>query len=169
MSSFFLNEPLPIRKSTAITIWEENSDKERETMEAIFLLLKNKRTVKLVILAILTLVLGVVVYIEYFSHTPPPEGAFRIVKCTGCGDQTVKQVKDINDPGCICGKCGKPLGYAFKCDVCDFEFPVIPVDKPPAGEMAKMKTMGKFNYVLKIRKCPNCGSTSTTPISVGKK
>ncbi len=51
----------------------------------------------------------------------------------------------------------------------DFEFPVIPVDKPPAEEMAKMKTMGKFNYVLQSRKCPNCGSIRTTPISVENK
>jgi ribosomal protein S27E len=138
-------------------------------METLSLMMKNRGATRLAVLAVLTILLGVVVYIEYFSRTPPPEGAFRVVKCSGCGDQTVKQVKDINDPKCICGKCGKALGYAFKCDNCDFEFPVIPVDKPPAGEMTKMKTMGKFNYVLQIRKCPNCGSTSTTPISVEKK
>ena len=134
--------------------------------------MKNKRVMKIVMLGVLTIVLAVVVYIEFLSRTPPPEGALRIVKCSGCGDQVVKRIKDINDrrdPKCTCGKCGKPLGYAFKCEDCDFEFPVIPVDKPPAGEVAKMKTMGKFNYVLQMRKCPNCGSTRTNPISVVKK
>ena len=141
-------------------------------MEILLQLIKNKRVVNLVILAILTIVLGVVVYVEYFSRTPPPEGAFRVVKCSGCGDQSVKQIKDISDrsdPKSICGKCKKPLGYAFKCGDCDFEYPVIPVDKPPVEEILKMKTMGKFNYVLQTRKCPNCGSIRTTPISVENK
>jgi predicted RNA-binding Zn-ribbon protein involved in translation (DUF1610 family) len=135
-------------------------------------MIKNKRAINPVILAILTIVLGVVVYLQYFSGTPPPEGALRVVKCSGCGNKSVNQIKDINDrndPRCICAKCRKPLGYAFKCDDCDFEFSVIPIDKPPAGEMAKMKTMGKFTYVLQMRKCPNCGSTRTTPVSVESK
>ncbi|MFA6292801.1 MAG: hypothetical protein WC637_13520 [Victivallales bacterium] len=134
--------------------------------------MKHKRVMKIVLLGVLTVVLIVVVYIQFLSRTPAPEGALRVVKCSVCGDQVVKMIKDINDKSdtrCTCGKCGKPLGYAFKCDDCDFEFPVIPVDKPPAEEMAKMKTMGKFTYVLQMRKCPNCGSTRTTPMSVEKK
>ena len=141
-------------------------------MEMFLQLIKNKRVVNLVVLAILTIILGIVVYGKYFSSTPLPEGAFRVVKCSGCGDQSVKQIKDINDsrdPKCICGKCKKPLGYAFKCEDCDFEYPVIPVDKAPTAEILKMKTMGKFNYVLQTRKCPNCGSIRTTPISVENK
>lgn len=141
-------------------------------METLLQMMKNKNAVKIVILSVLTIVLASIVYVDYFSRTPPPEGALRVVKCSGCGDQGVKMIKDINDrrdPKCICGKCKKPLGYAFKCDNCDFEYPVIPVEKPPAGEMAKMKTMAKFTYVLQERKCPNCGSVSTTPISVEKK
>jgi len=141
-------------------------------MNVFFRLMKSKRTIMPVILAILTIVFGLILYIDYFSLIPQPEGALRVVKCSGCGDKSVNQIKDINDrrnPKCTCVKCGKPLGYAFKCDDCDFEFPVIPVDKPPAEEMAKMKTMGKFAYVLQMRKCPNCGSTRTTPISVENK
>jgi ribosomal protein S27E len=141
-------------------------------MEMLLQLIKNKRKVNLVILAVLTLVLVVLVCAQYFSSTPQPEGAFRVVKCSGCGDQGVKQIIDVDDrsdPKCTCGKCGKALGYAFKCDNCDFEFPLIPIDRPSASEMSKMKTMGKFKYVLQTRKCPNCGSTSTTPISVENK
>lgn len=133
--------------------------------------MKNKRAVKIVILGILTIVFGVVVYIEYFSRTPPPEGSLRVVKCSGCNEKSVNLIKDISDshdPKCTCKKCGKPLGYAFKCEECEFEFPVIPIDKPPTGEMSKMKTMAKFNYVLQVRKCPNCGSTRTNAISVEK-
>ncbi|MFA6568865.1 MAG: hypothetical protein WCS96_11685 [Victivallales bacterium] len=141
-------------------------------MEMILALVKNRRVISLAILAILAIVLGVVVYIQYFSRTPPPEGALRVVKCSSCGDQGVKLIKDINDrhdPRCTCGKCGKLLGYAFKCDECDFEFPVFPINKAPSGGMSKMKTMDTFNYVLQMRKCPNCGSTETTPISVESK
>ena len=151
----------------ASMIWGEN-----KKMEILLKLLKNKRVVNIAILAILTIVLAVVVYVEYFSRTPPPEGALRVVKCSGCNEQSVKMIKDINDrsdPKCTCGKCGKPLGYAFKCEDCDFEFPVIPVDKNTNGEFSKMKTMGKFNYVVQTRKCTNCGSTRTYPISVDKK
>ena len=64
-------------------------------MEMLLQLIKNKRVLNIVILAILAIVLGIVVYTVYFSRTPPPEGAFRVVKCSGCGDQSVKQIKDI--------------------------------------------------------------------------
>ncbi len=141
-------------------------------MEMLLQLMKNKRVLKIVMLGVLTIVLIVVVYIQFLSRTPPPEGALRVVKCSVCGDQVVKMIKDINDRSdsrTVCGKCGKQIGYAYKCTDCDFEFSVIPVDKPPTGEMAKMKTMGKFNYVLQTSKCTNCGSTSTTPMSVVKK
>ena len=136
------------------------------------MLFKNRRVINIIALAILTIVLCVVVYIQYFSATPPPEGAFRVVKCPGCGAQYEKMIKDINDSrdaNSICSKCKKPLGYAYKCDDCDFEFPVIPAAKPSASEISKMKTMGKLKYVLQARKCPNCGSTSTVPISVKSK
>ena len=134
--------------------------------------MKNKRVMKFAMLGVLSIVLIVVVYIQFLSRTPSPEGALRVVKCSACGDQVVKRIKDINDSRdsrTVCAKCSKPMGYAYKCNDCDFEFPVIPVDKPPAAEMAKMKTMGKFNYVLQMSKCPNCGSTRTTPMSVVKK
>ena len=127
--------------------------------------------ISLALLGILTIVLGVVVYAQYFSRSAPPEGALRVVKCSACGEQNVKLIKDINDkhdPKCSCGKCGKKLGYAFKCDECDFEFPVIPVEKPSAVEISKMKTMSKFTYALQVQKCPNCGSIQTTAISVQK-
>lgn len=141
-------------------------------MEMILQLIKSKRAINIVVLAVLSVILGAVIYIEYFSRTPPPEGALRVVKCSGCGDKCVNLIKDINDrrdPKCACVKCGKPLGYAFKCDDCDFEFPLIPLDKPSVEEIGKMKTMGKFNYVLQTRKCVNCGSIRTTPISVESK
>ena len=141
-------------------------------MEAFLRLIKNRNVINIAILGILAIIMVVVVYIVYFSHSPPPEGALRVVKCTGCGEKSVNLIKDINDshdPKCICGKCGKPLGYAFKCEVCDFEYPVIPLDKQVAVEISKMKTMGKFKYVLQTRKCTNCSATSTNPMSVEKK
>ena len=140
-------------------------------MGLIFGIIRHRRVIKFSILGALIIVLGVVVYVQYFSRTPPPEGALRIVKCAACGDRSVKLIKDINDrhdPKCVCGKCGKPVGYAFKCDNCDFEFPVIPEDKPFPEATSKMKTMGKFKHVLQLRKCLNCGSTQTHPMSVEK-
>ena len=140
-------------------------------MGLIFGLIKNKRVISIAVLGILIIVLGIVVYIQYFSRTAPPEGSLRVVKCSSCGEQGVKLIKDINDkhdPKCSCGKCGKKLGYAFKCDECDFEFAIIPDDKPLPDAISKMKTMGKFKYILQQRKCPNCGSIQTTAISVQK-
>ncbi len=141
-------------------------------MGMMFWLIKNKRFISLAVLGILITVLGIVVYVQYFSRPAPPGGALRVVKCADCGDKSVKLImKDINDkqdPKCTCGKCGKKLGYAFKCDECDFEFPVIPVEKPSSVEISKMKTMGKFTYALQVQKCPNCGSIQTTAISVQK-
>lgn len=141
-------------------------------MEMLLEFIKNKRVRNPVILAMLAIVLSVVVYKQYFSSTPAPEGALRVVKCSGCGDQTVKLIKDINDkrdPKCICAKCRKPLGYAFKCEDCDFEYSVIPDGKLSAEEISKLKTMGKFNYVMQGRKCPNCSSIRTRAISVESK
>ena len=136
-------------------------------MDIILKILRDKKKRDKILVVVLSIVLIITVYVNFFRHTHIPEGADRVVICNECGDKTVKLIKDIADDkeaGCKCGKCGGRYGYGFKCEDCSFEWALIPPNNPPAVQ--KLKTMGKFQYALELQKCPNCSSTRTYPISV---
>ncbi|HCE42911.1 MAG TPA: hypothetical protein DET40_05140 [Lentisphaeria bacterium] len=128
---------------------------------------RNKRN--MLVVSILVIVLAVAVYIQFIYEPPAVEGALRVVRCPDCDTQSVQRIKDISDTKDAhnkCHACGKMVGYAFKCEDCDREFSMVPVEKLPPEGVAKMRTMGKFTYALQMQKCPNCGSIRTRPISV---
>jgi len=129
---------------------------------------KNKILRNWVIFAVLGFICSIILYLQFFSHTPHPPGADRIVFCTSCNAKYTKRILDINDmndANNFCPKCNKKLEYGWKCQDCDFEFPlrknILPVEK--------LKTMDKFRAVTAMRKCPNCDSEKTFPLSVAKK
>ncbi len=141
-------------------------------LRKIFEFISNRNLRNRIILSLLVVIFCVVCYIQFFSGKAPEEGELRAVKCSECGHQAVKKIKDINDthdPLTHCEKCGKSVGYAYKCENCDFEFSLIPAPIPPPKDIKKMKTMAKFEYALEGMKCPNCGSTQTHPILVESK
>jgi len=134
-------------------------------------LITNRRIRNSIILGMLLIVLCWALYKQLFPGTKPEQGAIRVVKCTDeeCKHSAVKKIMDIgnkHDPNCVCEKCGKPVGYSFKCEDCDYEFAYIPVEVPPPKELKKLKTMGKFQFAQDLQKCPNCGSTRTYPMPV---
>ncbi len=133
------------------------------------LIFSNWRNIKYLITAILAIVLVVTVYIQFLSVPRAEAGALRLLQCPECEHKAVKRVKDINDtnePATHCEKCNKQVGYAYKCEDCDREFSVVPVDRPSPEDLAKLKTMAKFQYSLQMYKCPNCGSIRTHPMSL---
>ncbi len=129
----------------------------------------NRRIRNYTIVSVLFAVLVITVYIQFFSAPPSNEGCLRYVECKECEHKAVKKIKDITDPNekaTHCEKCSKQVGFVFKCEDCDREFPVVPLDRPKPEDFAKMRTMGKFQFALEINKCPNCGSVRTHPMSI---
>jgi hypothetical protein len=128
--------------------------------------LKEKKRIKIIVLIVLFLILAVIIYFQLFHYTPPPEGALRMTMCPQCKEIIVKRIidiSDVNEKACLCEKCKVHLGYAYKCEDCQREFPVNPIFKPMSEKA--VKTMGKFKYITEQEKCPNCGSTRTRPIN----
>jgi len=128
---------------------------------------RNKRnTLGIIVLAA---ILAATVYIQFFYKPDLSEGALRVVRCPDCDTQGVQKIKDLadpKDPNNKCHACGKLVGYAFKCEDCDKEFSMLPIERVPPEGVAKMRTMGKFQYALQVQKCPNCGSIRTRAVSV---
>ncbi len=125
------------------------------------------------VLAIIIFILLVFLLIQFLvSDKTEPAGSLDLVICPKCSEKFVVRIKDISDNSDrsnFCPKCGNRVAYIFKCDDCDYEFPLLPNSLPPPPDL---KTMGKFNYVLNQQKCPNCGSARThqTPVpEQGKK
>lgn len=129
---------------------------------------QKKKQRNYVLLAVLLTILAILVYIQFFLYADPPEGALRVVRCPQCREQFVRLIKtdvsDPNDPACKCPKCRVQLGYAYKCDTCDYEYTMMA--DIPAPKSKELKTMGKFQHILDQMKCPNCKSDKTHPISV---
>ncbi|GEM_PF-2168815 len=138
-------------------------------LKKLFEIVSNRKIRNAFFLTVLAIILCIVCYEEFFSGPAKDEGDMRVVKCAECGHLCVKKIKDINNPNDSinhCEKCGKQLGYAYKCENCDREFSIIPAPLPAPQDIKKMKTMAKFEYALEGMKCPNCGSTQTHPILV---
>jgi len=130
---------------------------------------KNWRVMRYYVLAILAVTFVVTVYMQFFYKPKQEEGALRLIQCQECEHKAVKRIKDIanpNEAATHCEKCGKQVGYAYKCEDCDREFSIIPILQASPENLVKLKTMGKFAYTREMYKCPNCGSVRTRPISV---
>jgi len=135
-------------------------------MKLLSAILMDKKKRNIFILAILFMILGAVIYLQFFNQEKILEGALCVVICPECKEKTIKLIKDINDPNeaaCNCDQCKGKLGYGWKCDDCNYEYAVRDDFKVSTKDM---KTMAKFQLVLDHEKCPNCGSTRTHPISV---
>lgn len=129
-------------------------------------LLADRKKRNVVILTILFVILGTVIYFQFFNQEKIQEGALCVVMCPECKDKTIKRIKDINDPhesACNCDSCHGKLGYGWKCEDCGYEYAVRSEFKASVKEM---KTMAKFQLALEHEKCPNCASTRAHPISV---
>ena len=129
-------------------------------------ILADRKKRKIVVLAVLFAILCAVVYLQFFCQEKIQEGALTVVICPECKDKSIKRIKDINDPAevaCNCNLCKGKLGYGWKCEDCNYEYPIKDGFK---ASTRQMKTMAKFQLVLDHEKCPNCGSTRTHPISV---
>jgi DNA-directed RNA polymerase subunit RPC12/RpoP len=88
-------------------------------------------------------------------------GTLRAMMCVRCLNKEVRRVKELKK--CRCSKCGGQLGFAYKCDVCDKEFPVIL--KPIKGKTKH----SEIQFMLTVQKqCPNCNSQKTHPLSVSE-
>ena len=116
------------------------------------------------ILAVLSLITACIIVkriLERGEDVAQPAGALTCVICVECQYRTNMLVHDINDPKYVCHKCGGKLALAWKCDDCQFEYPLVP--RPPSDKKL-LKTMAKFNAANDLCRCPNCGSTSTSAI-----
>jgi hypothetical protein len=121
-------------------------------------ILKEKKKRNRIILAILTIILPVVVYLQFFKKPNIQEGAERAVYCTKCktiGAKVIVNIDDDKDMRNYCKLCGGRLRYAAKCLHCQYQFPLSPLtEAPPPGTKT---TMDKFRHVRDKEKCPNCG------------
>lgn len=124
----------------------------------------NKKRRDITLLVILLGILLVILLVRILNYQSPEEGSLRVVICGSCKHQMIKQIKDIDDPEHICPECGGEIAYAWKCDACGYEYPLI---LPPIPTSQK-KTMDKFKAVVEMQRCPNCGSTETHPLSINE-
>ena len=113
---------------------------------------------------LIVLLMGMILYRLYSIKPPPPPGANRVVICKKCKFVDIRRIVDIKKTKCRCVKCGGPLAIAWKCGACKYEYYVV--DAKP--DMKKMKnTMDKFKFVLRTRRCPNCGEEKNVgPMSI---
>ena len=112
----------------------------------------NKKHRNIAILSILlSFLAGIVLYQIFHTEPVPPPGAMRVVACKKCNYVGVMRITEIEKAKCP--KCGGPLGYAWKCGKCKYQYSV----SNEKIDTKNMNTMDRFRAALKMRKCPNCG------------
>ncbi|HPN84316.1 MAG TPA: hypothetical protein PK821_03170 [Victivallales bacterium] len=119
---------------------------------------KNKKKIEWTLALILTFILIVIIYLQFFKQDAITEGAERAVYCTACksiGEKVILDIDDDKDQRNYCKLCGGRLRYACKCEACQYEFPLSPLVAPKDEEIKN--TMDKFRYLRDREKCPNCG------------
>lgn len=80
-----------------------------------------------------------------------PTGPLVDVVCTACGVRESRPVDNIHEVRCR--KCGKPMGFTFRCHDCKAEFPYMPP--------AEVKTLKGHKPKAE---CPKCHSWNVQPI-----
>jgi len=103
-------------------------------------------------------VLGVLLALAWAAALSPisrREECLVICRQRRCGFAEIRMM----DPKSIgekhCRRCGGPLGFAWKCPNCDFEFPLVLSEIPP-GTMSHEQ---ELKLRLREWRCPNCGSS----------
>ena len=119
------------------------------------------------ILSVLILIFGsILIYKLTHQPPPPPPGAMRVVICKKCKDVDIQRILDINKKKYKCRKCGGPVGIAWKCGSCKYDYYIV--DSKP--DSAKIKnTMQTFQFVMRSRRCPNCAEEkNVAPMTVAE-
>jgi translation initiation factor 2 beta subunit (eIF-2beta)/eIF-5 len=93
-----------------------------------------------------------------------PEVESRFVICKSCRlrEERVFDPEKIADIKCT--KCGGAVGFAWKCNGCDFEFPMV-LKKIAPGSMTREQI--RRQRLLEWR-CPNCGGEDCGPLVILK-
>ncbi|NOY74286.1 MAG: hypothetical protein GXP32_00650 [Kiritimatiellaeota bacterium] len=119
------------------------------------------------IMSILILISGsILIYNLTHQPKPPPPGAIRVVICKKCKYVDLQRIIDISSGIYKCRECGGPVGLAWKCGSCKYEYYIL--DSKP--DLAKMKnTMQKFQFTTRTSRCPNCNEEkNVNPMTVSE-
>ncbi len=128
--------------------WEEMLNKLRA-------LLSDEKARKRILFGamILTFIIGAFVLL---SSKRPSSKFESVLMCTKCHAVETREADDLYKEAC--SKCKAPMGLAYKCDECRYEFPYLPSD---ADYLKKMDIEEYRKFRVNEAKCPNCFSTKT--------
>jgi hypothetical protein len=125
---------------------------------------RRKKIRNIVILILVAIIAGGVWYYAYLKVTEYQRkqenlvGALMPVKCTMCGHEEVRRVRDILTAKC--NKCRSPIGYAAKCLKCKeiFAFRPEPIETSDKEEYLKL--------LAEREKCTLCGNDKIKRLTV---
>lgn len=110
---------------------------------------------KLSVLLFLAAVLIIVVMWSFPS--PARYDSPKIMICEKCGyRQQLRAEEKLK-----CPKCGKGMGYLWKCMTCRYEFEYLPSKKREAYDTEEAFRQAKIDSC----RCPNCNSVETFPVT----
>lgn len=125
----------------------------------------NRQYRKLVLLSAFAAMLALILGYRLLNREEVTEGALRRVVCVECDFKVDQYVVDIDDARYKCPNCGGKLAYAWQCESCGFEYPMV---RAKVTQAVPEKTMAKFRLAMELVKCPNCKSLSTAPMNAAE-
>jgi hypothetical protein len=117
----------------------------------------------IVALSILFFILSIVsLVLNYWDFLPRPYQ--ENVICDYCGFKEQREI--FYDRQMRCSVCGKPVGQAYKCGACDYEFAVFHKPVPP-----EIKDSPDEIKAFRRREatCPNCGAVKSSLLAIKSK
>ncbi|OGV34063.1 MAG: hypothetical protein A2020_01180 [Lentisphaerae bacterium GWF2_45_14] len=124
------------------------------------LLLRNRRLLDVIALAVLILIM-LAVFLPLFFQDEDVPTRIRPVTCRNCKKRESVSIGDIEKSSCP--SCKGEIQYTYKCIECDFEFPLKRLKPNEITGIKDMTNKQYIDYRISESRCPNCGSIYTDP------
>lgn len=109
------------------------------------------------ILIILFLLLALIIILMLNRSAPVKNDSPRIMICEKCGyRQQLRLAEKLK-----CPKCGREMGYLWKCMTCSYEFECLPSKTKGSYDTEEAYRRAKIDAC----RCPNCNSVETFPVT----
>jgi phage FluMu protein Com len=121
----------------------------------------SKRSLQWVVFTLLILLLAI-----YWGRRIliDPDTESHLVICKSCKFRQERTLVPAQIAEVKCTKCGGPVGFAWKCSGCDYEFPLVLKKIEPGTKTREEIRQQRFLEW----KCPNCGGADCGPLVILK-